>query len=234
MARPSPAPPVAADPARIDERRATQLRIVIADNHPLILAGIKALVQTRPAMDVVGATTDWQEAMALIENGAPDVVAIEVPMPGLTIAGLARYMVERRPAVKFLVLVGQEDSAFLLEVLRSGAHGALLKRSAPGEIEHAINTLMAGGHYIDTAIAIELLVGADGGAINSTNALSERELMVLKLLARGFGNKEVAAKLNLSIKTIQTYKTRGTRKLGLRTRSEIVRHGAAHGWLDER
>lgn len=216
------------------ERHATQLRIVIADNHPLILAGIKALVETRTAMDVVGATADWQEAMALIENYAPDVVVLEVPMPGLTIAGLAQYLVEHRPTAKFLVLVGQEDSAFLLELLRCGAHGALLKRSAPGEIEHAISTLMAGSHYIDTAISRKLLIGADDGARNAANSLSERELMVLKLLARGFGNKEVAAKLNLSIKTIQTYKERATRKLGLRTRSDIVRHGAAHGWLGER
>lgn len=218
---------------RDDEPRATQLRIVIADRHPLILAGIKALAQTRPALDVVGATTEWQEAMALIESNAPDVVALEVPMPGLTIAGLTQYLDKRRPTARFLVLVGQEDCAFLLEVLRSGAHGALLKRSAPSEFGHAISTLTAGGEYIDTAISRKLLISADDGSFNSTSSLSERELMVLKLLARGFGNKEVAAKLDLSIKTVQTYKERAARKLGLRTRSEIVRHGAAHGWLSE-
>jgi DNA-binding NarL/FixJ family response regulator len=141
-------------------------------------------------------------------------------------------LVERRPKAKILVLTGLQDSAWLVELLQAGANGYLLKRSVPAELVRAIRTVLSGSVYIDPVIASTLLIRTTAGEVAAT-ALSSREVAVLKLVARGFGNKEMAAGLMLSIKTVQTYKARAMKKLHLRTRADIVRYGAARGWIDE-
>jgi DNA-binding NarL/FixJ family response regulator len=212
----------------------SKVRVALADDHPVVLAGIRALIQAAPEMELVGEATDGQAALQLIATTLPDVAVIDISMPKTSGTQLARRLAEEGPGVKILVLTVHEDRAYVQQLLQAGARGYLLKRSAAEELVRAIRTVFAGGVYVDPTIASKLLSPvAKSGAVLPAAELSEREEEVLKLTAQGFSNKEAAARLDLSIKTIETYKARAAEKLGLRTRAEIVRYGAARGWLDE-
>jgi DNA-binding NarL/FixJ family response regulator len=212
----------------------SKIRVALADDHPVVLAGIKALIQAAPEMELVGEASDGRAALQLIKAASPDVAVIDVSMPLLAGVDLARCINEQCPLVKVLVLTVHEDRAYVQQLLQAGARGYLLKRSAAEELVRAIRVVFAGDLHIDPAIASKLLsnVGA-GNATLASDDLSRREEEVLKLAAQGFSHKEAAAKLALSVKTVETYKARAAEKLGLRTRAEIVRYGAAHGWLDK-
>lgn len=212
----------------------SKIRVVLADDHPVVLAGIKALIQTAPEMELVGEATDGRAALSLIKSAAPDVAVIDISMPELNGVELAKRVSDEAVGVKILVLTVHEDRAYTQQLLSAGARGYLLKRSAADELVRAIRAVFSGGVYVDPAIAGKVL---SASTVDSPTAggvgLSEREEEVLKLAARGFTNKEAAARLDLSIKTVETYKARAGEKLGLRTRADIVRYGAARGWLEE-
>lgn len=210
----------------------SRIRVVLADDHPVVLAGIKALLQAAPEMELVGEAVDGAGALRLMRAAAPDVAVIDISMPELSGVELARRAAEECPAVRLLVLTFHEDRAYLQQLLQAGARGYLLKRSAADELVRAIRAVFAGGTYVDPAVAHKLLGPSTSSPAVPAGELSEREEAVLKLTAQGFSNKEAAAKLELSIKTVETYRARAAEKLGLRTRAEIVRYGAARGWLD--
>ncbi|QUD85943.1 response regulator transcription factor [Phenylobacterium montanum] len=210
----------------------SEIRVALADDHPIVLAGLKALVESTPDMSLVGEAVDGQAALELIRQTLPDVAVIDVSMPKLNGFGLAKAVAEQCPEVRVLVLTVHEDRAYLDQLLQCGVRGYLLKRSAAEDLIHAVRAVMAGGLYVDPAMASKLLSAAKTPGA-ATSELSSREEAVLRLTARGFSSKEAAAKLLLSIKTVETYKARGVEKLGLHSRAEIVRYGARHGWLDE-
>lgn len=212
----------------------SKIRVVLADDHPVVLAGIKALIQTAPEMELVGEATDGRSALALIKSAAPDVAVIDVSMPEINGVELAKRVSDEAVGVKILVLTVHEDRAYTQQLLSAGARGYLLKRSAADELVRAIRAVFSGGVYVDPAIAAKVLNSSIADSPTAAGVgLSEREEEVLKLAAQGFTNKEAAARLDLSIKTVETYKARAGEKLGLRTRADIVRYGAARGWLDE-
>ena len=211
-----------------------RIRVALADDHPVVLAGVKALIQAASEMDLVGDAADGNAALALILETTPDVVVMDISMPGLTGLELVQRVGVERPSVKVLVLTVHEDRAYVQRVLSAGARGYLLKRSAAEELVRAIRAVHAGGLYVDPAIAGKF-VHVEGGEspLGDGMALSEREEEVLKLAAQGHTNKEAAARLGLSIKTVESYKARAMEKLGLKTRAEIVRYGLARDWLSE-
>jgi DNA-binding NarL/FixJ family response regulator len=212
----------------------TKIRVALADDHPVVLAGVRALIQAAPEMELVGEATSGKAALELIKTSLPDVAVIDVSMPEISGVELAQRLAEECPTVKVLVLTVHEDRAYVQQLLQAGARGYLLKRSAAEELVRAIRAVFAGGVYIDPTIASKLItpIMTNNAAVSGAG-LSEREEEVLKLAAQGFSNKEAAAKLDLSIKTVETYKARAAEKLGLRTRAEIVRYGAGRGWLEE-
>jgi DNA-binding NarL/FixJ family response regulator len=157
-------------------------------------------------------------------------------MPDLNGIELARRLAEACPQVKLLVLTVHEDRAYVQQLLQAGARGYLLKRSAAEDLLRAIRAIAEGGIYLDPAVADKVL--ADSAGRSSCAAprraeLSQREADVLRLTAQGFSNKEIAARIDVSVKTVETYKARAADKLGLRTRADIVRYGSAQGWLDD-
>ena len=206
----------------------TEVRVVLADDHPIVLAGLKALIESTEDMQLVGEASDGASALHVIMAETPDVAVIDVSMPRLNGFQLAKAIAEQRPSVRVLVLTVHEDRAYLDQLLQCGVRGYLLKRSAAEELIHAIRAVVGGGLYIDPAMASKLLNSGP-----TVGELSGREEAVLRLAARGFSSKEAAARLLLSTKTVETYKARGAEKLGLHTRADIVRYGAQHGWLDE-
>jgi DNA-binding NarL/FixJ family response regulator len=212
----------------------SKIRVALADDHPVVLAGVKALIQAAPEMDLVGEAADGHAALKLILEAKPDVVVMDISMPGLTGLDLVQRVGGEHSAVKILVLTVHEDRAYVQKVLSAGARGYLLKRSAAEELVRAIRAVHGGGLYVDPAIAGKFVQSEGGeGVMGEGLALSEREEEVLKLAAQGHTNKEAAARLGLSIKTVESYKSRAMEKLGLKTRAEIVRYGLARDWLSE-
>jgi DNA-binding NarL/FixJ family response regulator len=170
--------------------------------------------------------------VADILESRPDVAIIDISMPKLDgVQVIARLRAER-PDLKMLALTVHEDAAYLHQVLRAGADGYLLKRSAAEEVVRAIHDVSAGQRFIDPAIAGKV-PGLISGEAPPTELLSEREIDVLRLLAQGFTSKEIADRLSIGIKTVETYKSRATTKLDLHTRAQIVRYAVTQGWLND-
>jgi DNA-binding NarL/FixJ family response regulator len=210
-----------------------RIRVALADDHPIVRAGIRALVERESEMEFVGEAADGAATLKLVRTAAPEVLVVDVSMPGMSWLELMNRVKEESPTVKILILTVHEDRSYVQQMLQANGHGYLLKRSAAEELLRAIRAVAAGGIYLDPAVAGKLLSPAAARAKPALAAeLSEREEEVLRLTAKGFSNKEAATRLNISIKTVETYKARACEKLGLRTRAEIVRCAAARGWLD--
>lgn len=209
------------------------IRLVLADDHPIVLAGIKALIQTAPDIDLVGEATDGVVALRLIQELRPDLAVLDLSMPGLSGLALATRLSVDLPEVRIIALTVHEDRAYVTPLLQAGAKGYLLKRSAAEDLLRAIRAVASGGIYLDPAVADKVLPPRPTTATVGDTALSPRERDVMRFAARGFSNKEIAGRLDVSIKTVETYKARACEKLGLRSRSAIVRYGAAQGWLDD-
>ncbi len=210
-----------------------RIRVALADDHPVVRAGIRALVEKEPEMEFVGEAADGAETLKLIRKATPEVLVVDVSMPGMSWLDLMTRIREVDHSVKILILTVHEDRSYVQQMLQAHGQGYLLKRSAAEELSRAIRAVSAGGTYLDPAIAGKLLTPSTARSKPTLAAeLSEREEEVLRLTARGFSNKEAATRLNISIKTVETYKARACEKLGLRTRAEIVRCAAARGWLE--
>ncbi len=213
------------------------LRILMADDHPIVLAGLKALVQGDPGLEIVGEARDGRTAQKLASSLRPDVVVLDLSMPEMGGLEVARLLLAEQPECRILVLSVDETRATVRQLLDLGVAGFLVKRSAADELLRAIHAVAAGGVYLDPAIAAKIV----GGGVQSqarqagglTQELSERETDVLRLIANGHSNKEISARLAISVKTIETYKARAMEKLGFKTRVDVVRHAASKGWLPE-
>lgn len=214
-----------------------RIRVILADDHPVVLAGIRALLNADPEVELVGEATDGGEALPMIRAVAPDVAVVDVSMPGLNGLELTERVKGECPGTRVLVLTVHEDAAYVQPLMRAGARGYLLKRSAADDLLRAVRAVASGGVYLDPSIAGHALAetsGSDGrpGTAEGREPLSPREAETLRLIAQGFSNKEIARRIDVSVKSVETYKARAAEKLGLRTRAEIIRYGAAHGWLD--
>lgn len=210
------------------------IRIAIVDDHPIVLAGIRTLLQQAADFSLVGEASTGPGALRLIEETLPDVAVIDVSLPGFNGMELAARLTVSCPGVRLLALTVHEDRAYVQQMLQAGARGYMLKRSAAEDLTRAIRAVMEGGVYLDPAIAVKAM-SDDGarGLSSDGGSLSQREEHVLRLTARGLSNKEIAGQLAISTKTVETYKARALEKLSLRTRADIVRFGATRGWLDE-
>jgi DNA-binding NarL/FixJ family response regulator len=212
------------------------LRVVLADDHAVVREGLKALVNAQSDMQVVGEAGDGESAVRAARTLAPDVLVMDLSMPVLGGAEATMRVRQESPGVKVLVLTVHEERPYLTQLLRAGASGYVLKRAAAAELVHAVRVVAAGGTYIDPSVASAVVEGyldAEQQAADEAtdDALSPREREVLVGIARGFSNKEIAATLAVSVKTVETYKVRMSEKLGLRSRVDIVRYAAAQGWL---
>jgi DNA-binding NarL/FixJ family response regulator len=214
------------------------IRVAFADDHPVVLAGIAALLGAAPEITVVGSARTGRDALDMIQETRPDVAVIDLSMPDFSGFELARRLAECCPGVKVLALTVHEDRAYVQSFLQAGAQGYLLKRSAAEDLLGAILAVASGGLYLDPVVAQHALPTAghstgSAAARNQGEQLSPREYTVLRLIAQGFSNKEIASRIEVSAKTVETYKSRAAEKLGLRTRAQIVRYATSRGWLDD-
>jgi DNA-binding NarL/FixJ family response regulator len=212
----------------------TKLRIVLVDDHVVVRAGLKALINGQPDMTVIGESSDGAEAIAQVEQAEPDVVVMDLSMPRLGGVEATRQLHARYPRINILMLSVHEDTPYLRRALEAGAKGYVLKRAAAESLISAIRQVAAGQVYLDPTLGATLvhtMVSGDMRMPGEATALSERETLVLRLIAHGYSNKEIARQLHLSVKTVETYKARALEKLGINSRVEIVRYAATRGWL---
>lgn len=209
-----------------------KLRIFLADDHAILRTGLKTLINAEQDMQVVGEAADGREAIKLIPVLDPEIAVFDVSMPELNGAQATRRLKQLCPEVKVLALTVHEDRSYISELLASGATGYMLKRAAAAELINAIRAVAGGGVYVDPRVAGKLVAPlVEGSNTPSPVELSKRETEVLALVARGHSHKEIAAQLDVSAKTVETYKSRSMEKLGLRNRVDIIRHASEAGWL---
>lgn len=214
-----------------------KLRIVLADDHAVIREGLRALINAQPDMEVIGEAGDgriaWQKAGQL----KPDVVVMDFTMPDMNGAQATERLKRDHPEIKILALTAHENRGFLQQLLQAGASGYLLKRAASEELIRAIRTVVTGATYLDSEMAGKVVDGyVNKQAIEDytrRSRLSDREEEVLRLIAWGHGNKEIAAQLKISIKTVEAHKAKVMEKLELKSRVDIVRYALHRGWLED-
>jgi DNA-binding NarL/FixJ family response regulator len=212
-----------------------KLRVYLADDHAVVRSGLKALINGQPDMEVSGEAGDGRSACDQVQELQPDVVVMDVSMPKLNGAQATVQLKQACPKVKVLALTVHEDKGYLRLLLEAGASGYVLKRAAAEDLIHAIRTVAAGGVYLDPALAGQV-VGSfvrspAGHRAPEGGDLSDREAEVVRLIAAGYSNKEIASRISLSVKTVETYKARSMEKLGLESRADLVRYALQRGWL---
>ncbi|HYW30605.1 MAG TPA: response regulator transcription factor [Gemmatimonas sp.] len=210
------------------------IRVVIADDHAVVRDGLRALIEAQEGLEVVGEAADGEAAWRRSCDLLPDVLLLDLSMPGVGGADAAERMRRDCPTVRVLALTMHEERGYVTRMLRAGAAGYVLKRTASAELVRAIRAVAAGGTYVDPSLASALLVDppprvAPGATTIST--LTGRESEVLRLVARGHSNKEIAAALEVSVKTVETHKANGMSKLGLSGRAALVRFALDEGWM---
>ena len=215
----------------------TKIRLLLADDHEMVRSGLKLLINSQPDMETVGEAGDGREAVRLAQELKPDVVVLDVSMPRMNGMKAAEQIGESCPGVRVLTLTRHTDEGFLQQLLRAGVSGYVLKQSAPAELVQAIRAAAAGGQYLDSALTARVTAAFMGKAprhkMQPSAAVSERESEVLRLIASGYSNKEIAAQLSLSVKTVEAHKANAMRKLELRGRIDIVKYAVLQGWLQQ-
>ena len=217
----------------------SDLRILIAEDHRTVREGVKLIINGQPDMQVCGEASDGREAVALAQQLKPDVLVIDVSMPELNGLKATAKLKRIAPEVKIIALTRHAEKVYLDELLQAGASGYVLKQSSSDELLRAVRAVAAGGSYLDPAITGKIfgdyadrsarLRGETGGA-----TATERELEVLRFIALGYSNKEIAEKINVSVKTVEAHKANAMRKLNMRTRIDIVRYAILQGWMQDK
>ena len=216
-----------------------KLRILLADDHVTVREGVKMIINAQGDMEVVAEAADGRGAVAEAQAVRPDVVVMDVSMPKVNGLKATEMLKECCPEVKVLALTRHQDDGYLQQLLRAGAAGYVLKQSRPAELLQAIRAIGGGGSYLDPAVAGRVI--GDYGrrrqpvtTVAGAGTLSSREEEVLRLIAWGYSNKEIATRLDLSVKTVETHKANAMHKLQMRSRIDIVRFALLQGWLEDK
>jgi DNA-binding NarL/FixJ family response regulator len=216
---------------------ARNLRILLADDHVTVRQGLKMLIESQGDMTVVSEASDGAAAVEQARALRPDVVVMDISMPGMNGLVATRTLKQMQPDTVIVILTRHADDAYLEELLLAGADGYVLKQSAALELLHAIRATAARGQYLDSALTARVTAGflaKSGRRAQATGiSLSDREAEVLRLIAAGYSNKEIAGQLELSVKTVEVHKANGARKLGLKGRIDIVKYAVLQGWLSD-
>jgi DNA-binding NarL/FixJ family response regulator len=214
---------------------AARLRILLADDHVIVRHGLKLLIDSQPDMIVIAEAGDGETAVQRALQLTPDVIVMDISMPGMNGLIATRKLRKLQPGAAIVTLTRHGDDAYLQELLRAGVSGYVLKQSAPTELLQAIRAAAAGGQFLDSALTARVTAGFLGKQgkreAQPSGAVTERESDVLRLIASGHSNKEIASRLTLSVKTVEAHKANAMRKLDLNGRIDIVKYAILQGWL---
>lgn len=215
-----------------------KIKLLLADDHAVLRVGLKTLFNAQPDMEVIAEAANGEETVLKTHEFAPDIVLMDITMPGLNGFEATREIKKQNPATKVLVLTMHDDESYLHKMFNAGADGYVPKKAAGTELLDAIRATYRGEHFIHasmTGVLVNKLRDEEmprPGASHDKDRLSQREREVLQLLAMGYTNQQIADKLYLSVKTVETYKARLKEKLGLRGLAELVRYAITIGLLD--
>jgi DNA-binding NarL/FixJ family response regulator len=216
----------------------SKLKIVIVDDHQIIRDGLIGLINAEPDMEVVGEAGDGQEALRQMTALRPNVVLMDLSMPGMGGLWATERIRREWPDVKVIALTAYEEKGYVGQMLQAGASGYVLKLAAAEELIKAIRIVAAGGTYLDPVAAAKVVDGyvrqKSAKVRPRREPLTEREQEILRLVAQGYINKEIAVQLDISVKTVETHKSNFMGKLGLHSRAEIVRYALQRGWFQDR
>ena len=209
--------------------------IVLADDHQVVRNGLRVLLEAEPDFSVVGEAGDGLEAVRLVERLQPDVLVLDLMMPGLNGLEVARQVSQRSPQTRVVILSMYDNEAYVLEALRAGAAAYVPKESTSAELVRAIREAVAGRRYLSPPLserAIEIYIQkAESAALDPYETLTAREREVLHLVAEGHTNAEIAARLFVSPRTVETHRANLMRKLGLHTQTDLIRYALRRGIL---
>lgn len=211
------------------------IRILFADDHSIVRRGLVSLIQPEPDMVVVGEATDSNEAVRLAGQLHPDVVVMDLNMPGFGGIEATRQLLRFLPHVRVLILTFHEDESMFRAAMSAGAAGYIMKRAADAELVQAIRVVASGQPYVHPQFLNSLLRGytnTEAAPTLSAQALTAREEEVLVLLARGYTNREAAEALHISVRTVESHRANLMSKLGLRSRYDLVAYAEEHNLLD--
>lgn len=212
------------------------IRILIADDHAVLRAGLRALLDAQPEFEVVGEAADGVEVSRKVGELQPDVVLMDLSMPGPPSGTVIRQVRRACPKARVLVLTMHDDEAYLTSALSAGAAGYVVKKVADTELVSAIRAVHGGRRFVDITQTISPprnpVAGKTGNERQAPKALSRREREVLQMLAQGYSNQQVANQIRVSVKTVETYRTRLRVKLGLKDRAALYRFAEESGLLD--
>ena len=209
------------------------IRIVVVDDHAVVRSGLRLLLDAEEDMEVVGDAGNVRDAVLEVRGAKPDVVLLDVTMPGESgIEGLPKLRREA-PEAKVLMLSMEDDPSYVREAFAAGASGYVLKEAVDAEVVAAVREVAAGNRYVHPALGARMVeADAAAQAASAADPLSDREREVLRLLALGHTNQEIAKQLYISVRTAETHRAHIMRKLRLSTRAELVRYAIEHGQLD--
>jgi two-component system response regulator NreC len=213
------------------------IRILIADDHAVLRAGLRLLLEADSQMAVVGEAENGVEAVSLCADLQPDILLLDLTMPGPGPSAVVSQVKENCPQTRVLVLTMHDDEAYLRQMLAAGVAGYVVKRAVDAELLSAIRAVSRGEVYVHPsltkALLEDMLRAGQQESVDLWDTLSEREQEVIHLIALGYTNREVAEQLFLSVKTVETYRARAMEKLHLRSRAQLVRYALRKGLLQE-
>lgn len=216
----------------------SEIRVLIAEDHETVRQGLKLIVDAQEDMQVCGEAGNGRDAIRLAQELKPDVLLMDISMPELNGLTAAAKLKRVAPEIKILTLTRHTDDAYLQELLQAGVSGYVLKQSSSSELVRALRAVAGGGNYLDPAMTGKVFgnyVGKSTKPRGETRGekLSERESESLRFIALGYSNKEIAERLDISIKTVEAHKANALRKLNMRSRIDIVRYAILQGWMQE-
>lgn len=209
-------------------------RVLLADDHGVLRAGLRSLLAGEPEFEVVGEAGDGAAAVRLAASLHPDIVLLDISMPGPGGVEVAKQILERSPATRILILTVHEDASLLKGALRVGVAGYIVKRAVQSELINALHAVANGEMYIHPSMTrslVRLSGPAHGGILPREIELTRRELDVLRLVAQGHTNRQVAEELGIGVRTVETHRSNLMSKLGLETRIDLVRYALDHKFV---
>jgi two-component system response regulator NreC len=209
------------------------IRVVLVDDHAVVRSGLRLLLEAEDDIEVVGEAGDSREAVFEVREHKPDVVLTDVVMPGQSGIEATPSIIKESPETKVLVLSMQDDPNYVREAFAAGASGYVLKEAADSELVAAVREVASGGSYVNPELGARMVAfEVKARAAAEADPLTEREREVLRLLALGHTNQEIAKLIYVSVRTAETHRAHIMQKLGLNTRAELVRYALAHGLLE--
>jgi two-component system nitrate/nitrite response regulator NarL len=212
------------------------IRLLIADDHPVVISGVKNSLANSRRIRIVGEATDGPQVISAVKELAPDIILLDIAMPGMNGLQITRRLAKTAPKVKILAFTMHDDREYILEIVQAGAKGYVLKETSTSELIHAIETVFEDGTFFSPSVAQVLLdeqYGTRGGRkLSTVSMLTEREREILTLLAHGHSNKLIADKLHVSLRTVQTHRQKIMKKLDIHTAIDLARFAIERGLSD--